>query len=44
MVRAASVLRSATLDAARVVELGKSVRALDVGRRADLVLLDGSPT
>jgi cytosine/adenosine deaminase-related metal-dependent hydrolase len=41
MVPAASVLRSATLDAARVAGLGDTVGAVAVGRRADLVLLDG---
>jgi cytosine/adenosine deaminase-related metal-dependent hydrolase len=41
MVPAASVLRSATLDAARTAGLGDTVGAIDVGRRADLVLLDG---
>jgi 5-methylthioadenosine/S-adenosylhomocysteine deaminase len=41
MVPAASVLRSATLDAGRVAGLGDTVGAVAVGRRADLVLLDG---
>jgi cytosine/adenosine deaminase-related metal-dependent hydrolase len=38
---AASLLRSATVDGARAIGLGHLVGSLDVGKRADLVLLDG---
>ena len=38
--QAGSLLRSATLDGARAIGLGDSVGSLEVGKRADLVLLD----
>jgi len=38
---AASLLASATSDGARAIGLGSQVGSLDVGKRADIVLLDG---
>jgi 5-methylthioadenosine/S-adenosylhomocysteine deaminase len=38
---AASLLASATLDGARAIGLGSSVGSLEVGKRADIVLLEG---
>lgn len=39
--KAASLLRSATVDGARSIGLGDVVGSLEVGKRADVVLLDG---
>ena len=38
---AGSLLRSATLDGAQAIGLGSEVGSLEVGKRADIVLLDG---
>jgi imidazolonepropionase-like amidohydrolase len=39
----AAVLKIATLDAARVVGVDARTGSIDVGKAADLVLLDGNP-
>ena len=40
---AKDVLRMATLDAARAMRLDKQVGTITVGKRADLVIVDGDP-
>ena len=39
----AAIIRMATLDSARLVDVGDEYGSIEVGKRADLVLVDGNP-